>query len=173
MPELVPVLSQDEINAKVAAVAEQITADYRGSELVLIGILKGAFVFLADLIRRIRLDSLKVDFLRAASYGNEDRSSGEIRLTQSLEIDIARKDVLIVEDIVDSGLTLTFLLKYLNSFKPKSVKICAMIDKYERRKADIRVDYACHTVKEGFLIGYGLDYAENYRNLPGIYHLKF
>ena len=99
-------------------------------------------------------------------------SSGNIQLSKKLEIDIKNKDVLIIEDIVDTGLTLTWLIDYLKSFRPKTVKVCTLLDKVERSKTKIKIDYACHVVQEGFLVGYGLDYAENYRNLPEIYHLK-
>jgi hypoxanthine phosphoribosyltransferase len=172
MSERITVLSEEEIAEKIALVAKQISSDYRGEELILIAILKGAFIFCADLIRKLTLESVKVDFLRAASYGSGTTSSEEVKLVKDIDIDIKGKHVLIVEDIVDTGRTLSFLVEHMRLRKPKSVRICAMIDKRERRKIDIRVDYACHTVAEGFLVGYGLDFAEDYRNLPGLYHLK-
>ena len=171
MPDLIPVLSKEEIEAAVANLAKKLSADYENHELVLVGVLKGAFVFLADLIRHLTID-VKVDFVRLASYGKNRSSSGEVRLTKELEIDIQNKDVLIVEDIVDTGLSLTFLVDYLNAFKPRTVRICTMIDKRERRETDIRVDYAACVVEKGYLVGYGLDYAEIYRNLPAVYDLK-
>jgi hypoxanthine phosphoribosyltransferase len=171
MADLIPVLSKEEIEAAVANLAKQISADYKNRELVLVGVLKGAFVFLADLFRHLTIE-VKVDFVRLASYGVKRSSSGEVRLTKELEIDIQNKDVLIVEDIIDTGRSLTFLVDYLNSFKPRTVRICTMIDKRQRRETDIRVDYAAHVVDEGFLVGYGLDYAEAYRNLPAVYDLK-
>jgi hypoxanthine phosphoribosyltransferase len=172
MSERVTVLTEEEIADKITLVAEQISSDYRGEELIVIAILKGAFIFCADLIRKLTLESVKVDFLRAASYGSGITSSEEVKLIKDIDIDIKSKHVLIVEDIVDTGRTLSFLVEHMHLRKPKSVRICAMIDKKERRKTDIQVDYACHTVSEGFLVGYGLDFAEAYRNLPGIYHLK-
>ena len=171
MPDLIPVLSKEEIEAAVANLAEKISADYKNRELVLVGVLKGAFVFLADLCRHLTVD-VKVDFVRLASYGMNRSSSGEVRLTKELEIEVKDKDVLIVEDIVDTGLSLTFLVDHINSFMPRSVRVCTMIDKRQRRGIDIRVDYAAHVVDKGFLVGYGLDYAEIYRNLPAIYDLK-
>jgi hypoxanthine phosphoribosyltransferase len=171
MADLIPVLSKEEIEAAVANLAKKISADYKNRELVLVGVLKGAFVFLADLCRQLTIE-VKVDFVRLASYGKKRSSSGEVRLTKELEIDIKSKDVLIVEDIIDTGFSLTFLVDYLNAFKPRTVRICTMIDKRQRRETDIRIDYAAHVVDEGFLVGYGLDYAEAYRNLPAVYDLK-
>ena len=171
MSDLIPVLSKEEIETAVASLAEKISADYRNRELVLVGVLKGAFVFLADLIRHLTID-VKIDFVRLSSYGMNSSRSGEIRLTKELEVDIRDKDVLIVEDIVDTGHSLTFLVDHLNSFKPQTVKICTMIDKRERREIGIPIDYAACVVEKGYLVGYGLDYAEIYRNLPAIYDLK-
>jgi len=171
MPELIPVLSREEIKERITGVAVQISKDYDNRELVLIGILKGAFVFLSDLIRQLTIP-VQLDFVSVTSYGSGTSSTGEIRLTKNLGIDIGGKDVLIVEDIIDSGLTLKWLVEYMNSLNPRSVKVCTFIDKRERREEKISVDYTCHTVEEGFLVGYGLDYAEDYRYLPGIYHLK-
>ena len=171
MPEFIPVLKKDDIGKMVVAVARKISLDYKDRELILIGVLKGSFVFLADLIRNLSIP-VKVDFVGVSSYSDKTSSSGKIQLTKSIEIDIKNKNVLVVEDIVDSGLTLAWLIDYLMSFEPKAVNICALIDKRERRETQIQIDYTCHTVQEGFLVGYGLDYAEDYRNLPEIYHLK-
>ena len=171
MPDLVPVLKKDEIAKLVSKLAQKISSDYHGRELILVAVLKGAFVFLSDLIRQITIP-VKVDFIRAASYGSNTSSSGQIQLTKEIEININNKDVLLVEDIVDTGLTLSYIVDYLKSFEPCSVKVCALLDKIERREIDITVDYTGHVVAEGFLVGYGLDYAEDYRNLPGIYDLK-
>ena len=171
MPDLVPVLNRRDIEKAVAAVAERISPDYNGREPIFIGVLNGAFIFLSDLVRHITIP-IKIDFIRVSSYGSSDHPSGHIRLTKRIELDIRDRDILIVEDIVDSGLTLKYIMTYLESFGPKSLKICALVDKHERRKAEIRIDYTCHTVETGFLVGYGLDYAEGYRNLPDIYRLK-
>jgi len=171
MPEFIPVLKKDEINEMVVDVARKISLDYKDKELILIGVLKGSFVFLSDLIRNLSIP-VKVDFVGVSSYGNKTSSSGKIQLTKSIEIDIENKNVLVVEDIVDSGLTLAWLIDYLMSFKPETVNVCTLLDKRERRETEIQIGYTCHVVQEGFLIGYGLDYAEDYRNLPEIYHLK-
>lgn len=172
MSEFIPVIGKDEIHRQISRTAEAISADYKGRELVLIGVLKGAFVFLADLVRQINLEKIKIDFIQASSYGADTVSSENIVLKKDIDIDISGKDVLLVEDIVDTGLTLTHLINHLQAFGPNSVKVCAMVDKSERREAAVEVDYACTIVDKGFLVGYGLDYAEDYRNLPEIYHLK-
>lgn len=171
MPKLTRVLEKKEIESRIKAVAEKISSDYRNRELVLIGVLKGAFIFMADLLRSLDLD-VQIDFIGASSYGTESCSSGKILITKDISIDIQNKDVLIVEDIVDTGLTLQFLIEYLKSKAPKTVKICTFIDKMERREGSVEPDYVCHEIKEGFLVGYGLDYAESYRNLPEVYHLN-
>lgn len=171
MPELVPVLSKKDIDSLVTKVAHRISTDYRNHDLVLIGVLKGVFVFLSDLVRCLDIP-VQIDFIRLFSYGSEVSSSGEVHLTKDIEVDIKDKDVLIVEDIVDTGLTLKYLIDYLRSYHPKTIKVCVFIDKHERREADIGIDYRCHDVAKGFLVGYGLDYNEDYRYLSGIYHLK-
>jgi len=171
MPELIPILNKNDIDHMVARVARRISSDYQDHELILIGVLKGAFVFLSDLVRYLTIP-VKVDFIRVCSYGSDVSSSGNIRLTKEIEIDVTNKDVLLVEDIVDTGLTLSYIVDYLKTFDPKTVKICALLDKHERRSENIKIDYACHELDKGFIVGYGLDYNENYRNLAGIYHLK-
>jgi hypoxanthine phosphoribosyltransferase len=172
MPDLIPVLTQADIQKIVQRLGRRISSDYQDREPILIAVLKGSFVFLSDLMRQLSI-SVKIDFLRAASYGDETSTSGKIRLTKEIELDLRGQDVLLVEDIVDTGLTLERLVDYLNSFGPSSIKICALIDKKERRQTEIVIDYAGQTVAEGFLVGYGLDYAERFRNLPDIHHLKF
>lgn len=171
MPEFELILSKEVIDRRVKKIAKTISMDYQGRDLVFIGVLKGAFVFLSDLIREMTIP-VKVDFIGASSYGNRSSSSGTVRITKHVDIDLGNKDVLIIEDIVDTGLTLSHLVEHFKSSGAQSVRICTMIDKRERRKAQVDVDYACHVVEKGFLVGYGLDYAEFYRNLPGIYHLK-
>lgn len=171
MPEFELVLSRESILERIKKIAETISQDYQGRDLVVVGVMKGAFVFMADLVREMTIP-IKVDFIGASSYGSETTSSGAVRITKDPDIDISNKDVLIVEDIVDTGLTLTHLVAHFKSSGARSVRICTMIDKRERRTVPITVDYACHVVEKGFLVGYGLDYAEFYRNLPGIYHLK-
>jgi hypoxanthine phosphoribosyltransferase len=171
MPELIPFLKRDEIEKMVSDVAHRISSDYQDCELVLIGVLKGAFLFVADLVRHLTVP-VKIDFIRVSSYGSDISSSGKIRLTQKAEIDIKDKHVLIVEDIIDTGLTLDYIIDYLKSLEPESVRICTLLDKRERRMTEVRIDYAGFVVEKGFLVGYGLDHAENYRNFPEIYHLK-
>ena len=171
MPELILVLKKSDINNMVAQVARRISSDYQDHELILIGVLKGAFVFLSDLMLNLSIP-VQVDFIRVASYGSDTSSSGRINLTKAVEIDVKNKDVLVVEDIVDTGLTLSYIIDYLKAFKPKTVKVCTLLDKRQRRQANVKIDYACHIVTEGFLVGYGLDYDEDYRDLPEIYHLQ-
>lgn len=172
MPELIPVLKKDDIEHMVVQVANRISSDYQERELVLIGVLKGAYIFLSDLVRQMSIPT-QVDFIGVSSYGAGTSSSEKIRLTKDIDIDVKNKDVLIIEDIIDTGLTLSYIVEHVKSFNPKTIKVCTLIDKRERRKSEVKIDYACHLVAEGFLVGYGLDYSEDYRNLPDIYHLKF
>lgn len=172
MPELIPVLSKDRIETLVSGVAAQISGDYKNRELILIAVLKGAFVFLADLMRALTIPA-RLDFIQVSSYGTGTCSSEKPVLKKSPDIDIRGKDVLVVEDIMDTGLTMAFLIDYLKYLEPKTVKICVFLDKTERRKIHIHPDYACYTVESGFLVGYGLDYDESYRTLPEIYRLTF
>ncbi len=171
MPELIPVLTKNDIDTLVAAMARTISSDYQDHDLVLIGVLKGAFVFISDLVRHLSIP-VEIDFIRVLSYGSGVSSSRNIQLTKDIEIDIKNKDVLIIEDIVDTGLTLKYLINYLKAYHPKTVRVCTLIDKHERREVDVEIDYICHTVAEGFLVGYGLDYDEDYRYLPEVYHLQ-
>jgi hypoxanthine phosphoribosyltransferase len=171
MPELVCVLTAEEIDKKVTLLARKISEDFQDRRLILIGVLKGAFVFLSDLMRRMTIP-VEVDFIQLSSYGDDDTSSGNIILKRDVTSDLQGKDVLVVEDIIDTGLTMTKLTQHLKSFNPNSISVCALIDKRERRKTECRVDYTCHAVESGFLVGYGLDYSEKYRNLPAIHHLK-
>ncbi len=160
--------SSSQLAERVQELGLQITQDYQGRPLVLIAVLKGAFMFLADLARAVDLP-VEIDFIRVASYGDETTTSGTVRLTKSPEVDLAGKDVLLVEDIVDTGTTLAWLRQYFKEHRAASVKMCALVDKYERRESEVVVDYAGFRVEKGFLIGYGLDFAEQYRNLPAIY----
>lgn len=169
--EMSPVLSGDEIAQKVKSLAQQISKDYAEKELRIIGVLNGVFVFLADLVRDLTIP-VQIDFVRLASYGSGTESSGNARITKEIELNLKDCDVLIVEDIVDSGLTVAFLLDHLKQFYPKSVKVCALLDKTERRQVEVPIDYVGHVVESGFLVGYGLDFDQKYRELPGIYHLN-
>jgi hypoxanthine phosphoribosyltransferase len=171
MPDLIPVLSKTELRRLVQDLAQRISADYRNRDLVMIGVLKGSFVFLADLIRELDIPT-RIDFVQASSYGTGTQSTGRISLLKGISIDICRQDVLVVEDIVDTGLTIRWIIDYLKSFQPRSIGVCALIDKRERRQAEVPILYAGHEAGSGFLVGYGLDYAEQYRHLPGIFHLS-
>lgn len=164
--------SQREIQKRVKELAGSISKDYREEELIVIGVLKGAFVFMSDLVRNLSIP-VKLDFVRLASYGSQSKRQGKIRFTKAIELPIRDKHILVVEDIVDSGLTLKFLQEFLNKENPKSVRICALIDKTERREVPITIDYFGFSIPKGFIVGYGLDFDEQYRHLPGLYHLHF
>ncbi len=165
------VLSREQIQDQVQKLAREIGQDYQGKSPIFIGILKGSFIFMADLVRNINLP-LKIDFIRVASYGDKDFSDGNVKLVKDIELDIKGQDVIIVEDIVDIGYTLAFVVKHLRQKNPSSLRVCALIDKQERRKVDVKLDYAGFKAN-GFLVGYGLDYAEEYRHLPEVYRLVF
>lgn len=161
-------LTKDEIAAKIRELGQQITKDYQGKKPVLVCILKGASVFFADLIREIDLP-LTLDFMAISSYGSATKTSGVVRILKDLDNDILGKDVIIVEDIVDSGITLSYLKKILMQRGAGSLKIAALLDKPARRKVkDLRVDYMCFDIPDAFVVGYGLDYDQTYRNLPDI-----
>lgn len=163
--------SKETIAEKVKELASRISSDYKEKEPVFIGVLNGAVFFLSDLLREVSIP-LKMDFLRASSYGSEMESSGNVRLTKDIEIPIQGKPVILVEDIVDTGLTLSYIKENLEHRHPESIRVCALINKLERREASISVDYFGFQIEEGFIVGYGLDYDERYRNLPDIYVLK-
>ncbi|MCF8111430.1 MAG: hypoxanthine phosphoribosyltransferase [Desulfobacteraceae bacterium] len=171
MSELTPVLSEEEIRKRVTDLAQRISADYRDESLVMIGVLKGAFVFLADLVRQMTIP-VEVDFIRASSYGKADTSSGKVSFSDDTGTDLEGKHVLLVEDILDTGRTIERLIKRFKAYNPRSVGVCVCVDKPERRENDFKADYVCFLVEKGFLVGYGLDYAEKYRHLPAIYALK-
>lgn len=169
-PPREPVISTDQIHNRVLELGQLISTEYAGKSLVLLGVLNGAFVFAADLCRAINLD-LEIDFIRVASYGATKVSSGSIRLIKEPTTDLAGKDVLLVEDIVDTGTTMAWLRNHLRAYQAQSVGICTLIDKKERRTVPVDVDYVGFALDRGFLVGYGLDYAERYRNLKAIYSL--
>ncbi|MBQ2700752.1 MAG: hypoxanthine phosphoribosyltransferase [Clostridia bacterium] len=160
-------VTRDEIQAAVKKLGEDITRDYAGKEPMLVGILKGSVVFFADLIREIDLP-MTMEFMAISSYGSATKSSGEVRIIKDLDKAITGRDVLIVEDIVDSGLTLSFLKKTLEGRGAASIKIATLLDKPARRKVDLKADYSCFEIPDEFVVGYGLDYDEKYRNLPDI-----
>ena len=156
-----------EVNNRIRQLGEKITLDYRGEEIVLVCTLKGASFFACELAKRIDL-SLILDFISVASYGNSTNSSGEVRMIKDLDESIEGKHVIVVEDIVDTGRTLSYLLEILKKRNPKSLKLCTLLDKPARRVLDIQVDYIGFSIPDQFVVGYGLDYAQKYRNLPYI-----
>ncbi len=159
--------SQEEIEAKVIELAKQIEKDYKGQDLLLVGILKGASVFVADLMRKIDLN-VNIDFMSVSSYGSGTVSSGTVKILKDLDVDIKDKNVLIVEDIIDSGITLRNLYDTLMTREPKSLKLCTLLNKPARKKVDVDVDYVGFVIEDKFIVGYGIDYDEKYRNLPYI-----
>ena len=164
-------LSEDEIREKVRELGGKITADYKNSNLMLVTVLKGAVVFLADLMRQIDVPA-EIDFMVVSSYGSGVKSSGVVKIVKDLDVPLAGKDILIVEDILDSGLTLSYNKELLESRGPRSIRIATLLDKPSRRKVDLVADYIGFSVPDEFVIGYGLDYDEKYRNLPYIGILK-
>ncbi|MBN1470548.1 MAG: hypoxanthine phosphoribosyltransferase [Syntrophaceae bacterium] len=160
--------SKETIQKRVKELAEQISKDYAGKELILIGILKGAFIFMADLIREIGIPC-RVDFARLASYGAGAESSGKVVMTKDIETSIKGKDILIVEDILDTGLTMQYFVEWMKERNPKSIKICVFLDKRKRRQVTFEADYIGFTIEDGFVVGYGLDFNEMYRFSPDIY----
>ena len=163
--------SEEDLKKIVADLGAQISEDYKDRNLLLVSVLKGSIVFMSDLMRAITIPC-EIDFMSVSSYGNQTKSSGTVRILKDLDRDINNYDVLLVEDILDSGVTLSYLKAYLENRKPASIKIVTLLDKPERRKADIKPDYYGFTVPDAFVVGYGLDYAERYRNLPYIGILK-
>lgn len=164
-------VSREQIKEMVEKLGKQISEDYEGSELVLVGVLKGGFVFLADLMREITIP-VDMDLIAVSSYGASTRSSGVVRIIKDMDLNVEGKHVLIVEDLVDTGLTLRHLKDLFNTRGPKSVKICTAFDKPSRRKIDITIEYEGIVVPDKFIVGYGLDYAGKYRNLPDVCTLK-
>jgi hypoxanthine phosphoribosyltransferase len=164
---LKPLFSRQEIKKAVKRIGTAISRDYRGEEVVCVCILKGSFIFTSDLVREIKLPTT-VDFMRVSSYGTGMSSKGEITITKDLEMDISGRNVLVIEDIVDSGLTLKWIRDALLARNPKSLKIVCLLDKKARREVDVPCDYVGLTIEDGFIVGYGIDYAEQYRNLPEI-----
>jgi hypoxanthine phosphoribosyltransferase len=166
--ELKLLFSKKEIAETVARLAHEISIDYAQKKVVLVGVLKGAFVFLADLVRQLTIP-VEIEFMRIASYGSKKESSGEIIIKKDVEISLEGKDILVIEDIVDTGLSLTFLLDHLRARNPSSLKVCALVDKKSRREVAVEVDYIGFEMDEGFIVGYGIDFNEGYRALPEIF----
>lgn len=163
--------SKEELNSIVTRLGSQISKDYEGKNLLLVSVLKGSVIFMADLMRAITIPC-QIDFMCVSSYGSGTKTSGTVKIIKDLDINLEGKDLLLVEDILDSGKTLSYVSKMLKTRNPSSVKICTLLDKPERREADIKADYAGTFVPDEFVVGYGLDYDEKYRNLPYIGVLK-
>lgn len=163
--------SKETIEKRVQEIAKTLSDDYQGRDVVFICILKGAFIFLADLLRHLEIPHT-IDFMRVASYGSGTVSSGKITITKDIETDIEGKDVVIIEDIIDTGITLAFLKDKLKEKTPRSLKICALLDKKARREVEIDADYVGFSMDEGFVVGYGLDFDEKFRSLPDIYVIE-
>ncbi len=158
-------ISEEKIGQRVREIGEQISRDYRSERIVIVGVLKGCFIFLSDLIRQVSVPH-EVDFIAVSSYGNSTESSGVVRLLKDLETDIHGRHVLLVEDIVDTGSSLAYIRENLETRNPASLRICALLDKRERREREVSVDYVGFEIPNRFVVGYGLDYAERYRDLP-------
>ncbi len=167
MPELKVLFTREQIDQRVSDLAAEITRDFAGQKIIFIGVLKGASIFLGDLARKVQLDAT-FDFIGVSSYGNQKQTSGEVRLTKDVEQPITDKNIILVEDILDTGLTMMYLKKMFMAHQPRSFKIAALLDKSCRRLHPIHADYVGFTIPDEFVIGYGMDYAERYRNLPDI-----
>jgi len=170
-PNLEPLFSAGAIQARISELGAEIARDYAGRNPLLVGVLKGACIFISDLLRAIDLQ-LGIEFIAISSYGSSMRTSGEVRLVKDLDVAVEGRDILVVEDIIDTGLTLSYLLSNLHARGARSVKLVAMLDKYERREREVPIDYVGFKIPDAFVVGYGLDYAERYRNLPYIAVLK-
>ena len=158
-------IDEDDLQRRIAELGDEISADYRGRDLLLLGVLKGAVFFMSDLMRRLTIPC-EIDFMAISSYGASTDSSGVVRILKDLDINIEGRHVLVVEDIIDSGLTLSYLMRMLESREPATLEICALLTKPERREIDVDVRYTGFEIPNRFVIGYGLDFAERYRNLP-------
>jgi len=170
-PQLKILISRDEIAKAVDRLTSEIKRDYQDKQPLLIGVLKGSFMFMADLIRRLDLP-LELDFIRLSSYGAARESSGKVRVVQGVKTPVKGRDVLVIEDIVDTGITISFLLDYLKKKQPASLKLCTLTDKPSRRRVLVPIDYRGFTVPSKFIVGYGLDLNQRFRNLPDIYVLE-
>lgn len=160
-------ISEEDVDKRIQEIGDQISKDYAGKQVHLVCVLKGGVFFLCELAKRITVP-VSLDFMSVSSYGSETKSSGVVRIVKDLDEPLKDKDVLVVEDIVDSGRTLSYLLEMLKDRGPKSVKLCTLLDKPDRRVVDVNVDYTGFTIPDEFVVGYGLDYAQRYRNLPYI-----
>ncbi len=164
-------ISEEEIAARVTSLGAQISLDYQGLDLLLVGVLRGVAVFMGDLVRAVTVP-MEVDFIAISSYGTSTRSSGVVRILKDLDENVTGRHVLVIEDIIDTGLTLSYLMRTLLERRPSSLEICTLLDKPARRLVDVPVKYSGFTIPDKFVVGYGLDYAQKYRNLPFIGVLK-
>jgi hypoxanthine phosphoribosyltransferase len=165
------VIDSETLHKRVAELGAEITACYQGKPLVAVCVLKGGFVFFADLVRHIKNDALELDFVRMASYGNGTSRGRQTIFSKDMEVDVSGKHVLLVEDIVDTGHSVEFLFEVLEKRGAESIRVCAVIDKHERREVALTVDFAGFPIQKGFIVGYGMDYAEKYRELDAVYEL--
>jgi hypoxanthine phosphoribosyltransferase len=166
-------ISEEEIKKRVMELGRQISKDYAGKELIIVGVLKGAVIFLSDLVRNIDSSvKVKIDFLAVSSYGASTKTSGIVRIIKDIDTDIKGCEVLIVEDIMDTGLTLSYLSRIMMEREPRGLKICVLLDKPERHQSEVNIDYCGFTIPDEFVVGYGLDYAGLWRNLPSIYVVR-
>src|SRR3954451_7356272 len=165
------VVSEEQIKAEIARLGKQLAGEYAGKDLLLIGVLKGALMFIVDLARAIDLP-VTMDFMAVASYGASTQTSGIVRILKDLDSSIEGKHVLVVEDIIDSGLTLNYILETLRNRNPASLRVCSLLNKKERRRVDVQIDYVCFEIPDEFVVGYGLDFNQIYRNLPFVGVLK-
>ena len=161
-------ITEEQIRARAAEIGQEISEEFAGEEMLVVGILKGAVLWLADVVKNIDNENLGIDFMVVSSYGSSTKSSGVVKIVKDLDSDIAGKIVIIVEDIVDSGITLSYLKRYLSGRNAKAVKICTLLDKPEGRKVELEADYIGFTVPDRFIVGYGLDFDQKYRQLPYI-----
>ncbi len=169
--QLKVLLTEEEIRRGVKRLAQEINRDYQQKHPLLLGILKGSFVFMADLVRLLEIP-VEIEFVRLSSYGSAKVTSGEIKVVHGLRSKIKGRDVLVIEDIVDAGITVSYFLDYLQRKKPSSLKLCALFDKPSRRKVSVAIDYLGFTIPNKFVVGYGLDYDERFRHLPQLYFIE-
>lgn len=165
-------INEEKLQARISEVAKEISNDFKGEELVLICILKGAVYFAVDLSKKLTNNTVMLDFMKVSSYGNNLETTGKINFKLDTSIDIENKNVIIVEDIIDSGITLNYLYNYLKTKNPKILKICVLLDKKERRQKEINIDYVGFEIQNKFVVGYGLDYEDKYRNLPYVGYIE-
>lgn len=165
-------ITEEQIRARASEIGKQISEEFKDEEMLVVGILKGAVMWMSDVVKNIDNEKLGIDFMVVSSYGSSTKSSGVVKIVKDLDSDIAGKVVIIVEDIVDSGITLSYLKKYLSGRNAKAVRICTLLDKPEGRKVDLEADYIGFTVPDRFIVGYGLDFDQKYRQLPYISFLK-